>query len=337
MPDWTSISLSSYTIQKLDLHISQVLDEATGSTRPYYSCGFPPQQQSLKPEIEIRGRELIILGFPLARIKALSGPIKKQVDTEEQGEARFSDIVQDCMNGGFFTRMEAVAKSLPDQYELTQEPIQEALCRTLVGNVWKSPPFVNLDSSWSTVYNLSWTADYPAPPTIVDTYRYTKEQWSNGIYAQLGVDMSGFLDGKNVVRMEDESSMTEKLARTRGSQWNALDKPVLAIDNKVGEAMGKMYQLITNFYGALAGKQLARSGKGHLCLVPELAQENDLLILVKGLHQPLVLRQTVAPGCDDEIKEETWQLVGSCYVHGIMDGTFVPNSKDEVERSFIII
>jgi hypothetical protein len=187
--------------------------------------------------------------------------------------------------------MEAVAKSLPDQYELTQEPIQEALRRTLVGNIWKSPPFVDLDSSWSTVYNLPWTADYPAPPTIVDTYKDTKEQWSNGIYAH----------------------------------------------NKVGELIGKMYQLITNFYGVLAGKQLARSGKGHLCLVPELARENDLLILVKGLHQPLMLRQAVAPGCDDEMKEESWQLVGSCYVHGLMDGTFVPNSEDEVKRSFTII
>jgi hypothetical protein len=278
-----------------------------------------------------------MFGFPLARIKALSGPIKKQVGTEEQGEARFSDIVQDCINGDFFTRMETVAKSLPDQYEITQEPIQEALCRTLVGNVWKSPPFVELDTSWSTVYNLPWTAVYPAPPTIVDIYKETKEQWSKGIFAPLGLDLSGFLDGKKNFRLEDESSMTAKLARTRGGQWSVLDKPVPRADNKVGEIMGKTFQLITNFYGALAGKQLAQSGKGHLCLVPELAKENDLLILVKGLHQPVVLRQTVAPGCDDGMEEETWQLVGSCYIHGLMNGTFVSNSEDEVERSFIVI
>lgn len=335
VPDWTSLSLSSHLIQQLDPHISQVLDEATSSAKPYYSCGFPTDKPFIRPNIGINGQELKFSGYPLAQIEALSRTITALSSIEKQGEPRFPDLVQESINGHFFNRIEAIAKPLPDRYRLSEERTHEALCRTLVGNVWKSPSFVDGDRSWSTVYNLPWTATSPAPPTIIDTYNHIREQWSNGVYAPLGIDLSGFLDGIGISQHKDESSTSEKFVQTRGYQWTAVDKPAFAINNKMGEEFGKMYQFLTNCYGAMAGKQLARTYEGHLCLVPQLAKEDDLIVVVPGLAQPQVLRQTAASVSGEA--PETWEFVGSCYVHGIMNGEFWRNVSNATEKPFTII
>jgi hypothetical protein len=50
---------------------------------------------------------------------------------------------------------------------------------------------------------------------------------------------------------------------------------------------------------------------GHVCLVPHLTLVGDLIVVVPGVHRPIILRPA---------ESGQWDLVGSCYVHGIMAG-----------------
>ena len=51
-----------------------------------------------------------------------------------------------------------------------------------------------------------------------------------------------------------------------------------------------------------------------LGLAPMAAQENDIICILYGCSVPVVLRKQEVEG------ESFWELVGECYVHGMMDG-----------------
>ncbi|KAI4132568.1 MAG: hypothetical protein LQ338_000667 [Usnochroma carphineum] len=57
-------------------------------------------------------------------------------------------------------------------------------------------------------------------------------------------------------------------------------------------------------------RRLAKTKMGYLGLVPPEADVGDKVFILEGGKTPYVLRQ----------KDEYWQLVGECYVHGIMYG-----------------
>jgi hypothetical protein len=66
-----------------------------------------------------------------------------------------------------------------------------------------------------------------------------------------------------------------------------------------------MLMLPLNFRRLMIGK------KGYVGFVPKMSQANDLIFVLMGCDIPLVLRPC---------KNDLYQLVGECYVHGIMNG-----------------
>ncbi|PVH82006.1 hypothetical protein DL98DRAFT_489244 [Cadophora sp. DSE1049] len=63
-------------------------------------------------------------------------------------------------------------------------------------------------------------------------------------------------------------------------------------------------------------------------LAPMAAQENDIICILHGCSVPVVLR---------EVKGETfWELVGECYVHGMMDGEAMEGRDTKVTEEFEI-
>jgi hypothetical protein len=73
----------------------------------------------------------------------------------------------------------------------------------------------------------------------------------------------------------------------------------------------------------LMGETTKDGGKGngmlYLGLVPGISKEADVVVLCKGVEMPLVLRKKA--GAEKREKEtEEWELIGDCYVHGIMKG-----------------
>ncbi|KAK4112855.1 hypothetical protein N656DRAFT_798040 [Canariomyces notabilis] len=59
------------------------------------------------------------------------------------------------------------------------------------------------------------------------------------------------------------------------------------------------------------GRTMVRTEKGYIGLAPAWALAGDHIVILKGGAVPFVLR-SAPDGC--------WQLVGECYVHGIMNG-----------------
>jgi hypothetical protein len=69
------------------------------------------------------------------------------------------------------------------------------------------------------------------------------------------------------------------------------------------------------------GPKLAVTMKGYLCLVPPNTEPGDIVCLILGSAAPFILRRLYS-GVDNVVEKERqcYALVGSCYVHGIMDG-----------------
>lgn len=64
---------------------------------------------------------------------------------------------------------------------------------------------------------------------------------------------------------------------------------------------------------ASEGRRFLRTRNGRMALGPSGVAAGDVICVVLQRSTPLVLRQ-------DTAREEGYQLVGACYVHGVMYG-----------------
>jgi Heterokaryon incompatibility protein (HET) len=77
---------------------------------------------------------------------------------------------------------------------------------------------------------------------------------------------------------------------------------------------------ISNAFG---GRKLANTRSGYYAMVPPLAEVGDIICLIDGAQTPFVLRRD----------SNGLQLVGECYVHGVMDGEI---AGDGVREMFVL-
>lgn len=76
-------------------------------------------------------------------------------------------------------------------------------------------------------------------------------------------------------------------------------------------------------FAKVMGRRMAVTRNGYAGLVPDFTQEGDSIAIVQKSKVPLVLRQR---------KCGRWELIGDCYVHGIMHGEgFVEASCERLE------
>jgi hypothetical protein len=66
-------------------------------------------------------------------------------------------------------------------------------------------------------------------------------------------------------------------------------------------------------------RRLATTEKGYYALVPAKTNPGNHIAILKGGNWPFVLRA----------HEQSWKLVGECYVHGIMNGEAFDESTCE--------
>ena len=65
-------------------------------------------------------------------------------------------------------------------------------------------------------------------------------------------------------------------------------------------------------------RRLATTERGYIGMVLETAERDDVIAVLLGCSMPMVLRQSKIVGGGSE--DVRWQVVGECYLHGIMDG-----------------
>lgn len=80
-------------------------------------------------------------------------------------------------------------------------------------------------------------------------------------------------------------------------------------------AMLQMPPNATQYWGAITSpymdRRIARTNDGSLTLVPKTSQTSDVVAVFQGVAVPFILRKG---------ENDTYQVVGTCYVHGLMDG-----------------
>jgi hypothetical protein len=89
------------------------------------------------------------------------------------------------------------------------------------------------------------------------------------------------------------------------------------------EAMAKAWrsdlatECFGNFRRTCAGRRFFITKKGYFGMGPAQLAEGDQVYILAGGKVPLVLRPVL------ESQPNTFELVGDCYVHGVMDGEAV--------------
>jgi hypothetical protein len=68
--------------------------------------------------------------------------------------------------------------------------------------------------------------------------------------------------------------------------------------------------------------------KGYIGVLPEIARKGDVVALLRGGDVLYILGPSEEEGC--------CELIGDCYVHGLMDGE-VLNGKGQADEDFEII
>jgi hypothetical protein len=94
--------------------------------------------------------------------------------------------------------------------------------------------------------------------------------------------------------------------------WNSsLQREFKATADEVEESRNAFLGLVIR--STMGDYQLTRTRRGRVSKLPSCFRRGDEIWVVRGVPLPLLLRRSTAyPGC--------YQLVGSCYVHGIMNG-----------------
>lgn len=76
---------------------------------------------------------------------------------------------------------------------------------------------------------------------------------------------------------------------------------------------------------------------GSYCRLPHGTELDDWIVVLKGAKVPVVLRKTSSSdGLSMSNSVEKFEFIGSCYVHGFMDGEVLHEKAGYEERSFII-
>ena len=74
-----------------------------------------------------------------------------------------------------------------------------------------------------------------------------------------------------------------------------------------------------------AGRRFCTTRFGYMGMVPPLCKPGDVVCIILGAQTPYIIRRST----DDE---STYELVGECYIHGMMDGEMVADDDVKVEH-----
>lgn len=76
--------------------------------------------------------------------------------------------------------------------------------------------------------------------------------------------------------------------------------------------------------------------KGYMGLGPKSMRKGDVVFILRGGQVPFLLRPAGRENVHRVGEVDTHVLVGDCYVHGIMDGEAVPESKDGWKKLYLV-
>lgn len=92
-------------------------------------------------------------------------------------------------------------------------------------------------------------------------------------------------------------------------------------------------RLLSNLEDKMWTKSVCMTSKHHDAIIAGEVRLRDLVFVVRGVTQPLVLRPAAADSTYDEFKTSHnistfYELVGGAYIHGMMDGEVLEMAKN---------
>ncbi|EUC47208.1 hypothetical protein COCMIDRAFT_90727 [Bipolaris oryzae ATCC 44560] len=162
---------------------------------------------------------------------------------------------------------------------------------------------------------------YPSPDDINFASRASKpilDQWKtmamntqSGTYHSLHAKEDAFWR-TTLIDLQVEGLHFEENAGWIPAQRLPVDAKY--IPPKTTKEEGHLLQAMEQRQLCLNGRRFCITKKGHFCLLPLTASEKDVICVLLGGEVPYVLRRT------DDQSQDSYTMVGECYVHGIMDG-----------------
>jgi hypothetical protein len=99
--------------------------------------------------------------------------------------------------------------------------------------------------------------------------------------------------------------------------------------------------------GTRAGRKYIMTRSGYIGVAPETCKVGDVIAIFDGAHSPFMLRPAEKPGSLERIRylgsearesvEEMWEIVGDCYLHGLMNNEVLRPEWDDKRRSFWLV
>ena len=167
---------------------------------------------------------------------------------------------------------------------------------------------------WRTLIGDSSSDDFAAPADA--GYRYNYKQWRNHMRRA----QQGFFSGP---------SAADWAASPDVGHLPMPDADIVAV------LQGRMNDpYFKSFYerniSAAALLRFAITAKGYFALMPSIAEPGDAICVVPGVKTPMLLRR------DLDTPDELYNLLGACFVHGIMNGEALGDSDQLTFRDIMI-
>lgn len=87
-------------------------------------------------------------------------------------------------------------------------------------------------------------------------------------------------------------------------------------DVEMPQMLPEMFQEYLNYMGRGCSQRcICITKNGYVGLVPQFTVTGDIMAVVAGAQTPFIVRPV-----HGGTRESRYQLVGECYIHGIMDG-----------------
>jgi hypothetical protein len=83
----------------------------------------------------------------------------------------------------------------------------------------------------------------------------------------------------------------------------------------------RIYKLLPSMGAVCANRMFVRTKRGTMALIPQLARVDDIVFIPLGAQTPFIIRKRAEERDVNTGKmREVYELVGECYVHGVMNG-----------------
>ncbi|MCJ1435515.1 hypothetical protein MMC27_004889 [Xylographa pallens] len=209
---------------------------------------------------------------------------------------------------------EELLKSLPEHYTPTNESVYHAYQRTLMGDIYGSGLYDDSGPKSTWLQTISTWSEI-----LERGFRNWIWQPSKEIHLHNVMQMIDNRGGAVKRRAWKRGAEIDRSFQARLTCTSPPRSAATVIENITAADDDVKQPLEYRLRDTAAGRVFCTTTAGYMGLVPEQAQTEDVIVVLFGGSSPFILRlREGAHGGTPQERE--WQLIGECYIHGIMDG-----------------